>query len=157
MKCPICKKDLEASLNQCPYCGTPLKYDPNKEEYIKTEFVAKTIARKTKEDLHKEYVQKNRTTAGILSIVSFPLMVMAIVFMLFAFIKFNDGTPGLTLTPYSICFLAPSFICAVVAFFKSKDINFKAVYRLSITEIIINAILILAGFIMLVLFTMGRL
>lgn len=153
MKCPICKKELEEGLNQCPFCGTPIKVENN--EYVKGELTEIAKPQLKKERLHEEYIQKNRTVAGILSIISFPLLLGAIIFMLFAFVTFNDGTPGLNLTPYSILFLAPSFICAIIAFFKSKDINFKSVYRLSVFEVIANGILILVGVVILVLISLN--
>lgn len=153
MICPICKKELEEGLSDCPYCGTPIEIKNG--EYQKSTLKSPVKSKLSKEREHEEYVLKNRTVSGVLSIISFPLLLGAIIFMLFAFVTFNDGTSGLKLTPYSILFLAPSFICAIIAFFKSKDINFKSVYRLSVFEVIANGILILVGVVILVLISLN--
>lgn len=79
--------------------------------------------------------------------------------MLFTFMTFNPGTanetPGITYVPYSICFLVPSFILAVVAFFKSKDASFKSANRIAAVEVIVNGLLTIFGFVILMLVTSG--
>jgi hypothetical protein len=159
MKCPICAKELESNLTSCPFCGTPLKVEG--DEYKKTEFIVSqpTGKKASKERAHAELIQKNRTIAGFCSIFSFPLMLGALIFMLFTFMTFNPGTanetPGITYVPYSICFLVPSFILAVVAFFKSKDASFKSANRIAAVEVIINGLLTIFGFVILMLVTSG--
>lgn len=158
MNCPICKKELESGLTSCPYCGTPVKEQNG--EYVKSNFVTpRPTPKKTNERAHEEYVKKSRTIAGICCLASFPLMLGAIIFMLFTFITFNAGTPeatpGLYLVPYSICFLVPSFILGVLAFFKSKDTGFKSANRIAAVEIIVNGILTLFGLVILMLVTSG--
>jgi hypothetical protein len=157
MNCPICKKELEPNLSSCPYCGTPIK--ESNGDYVKGEFMIResTSNKKHKERAHEEYVKKSRTIAGFCSLFSFPLMLGALIFMLFTFVTFNPGTPqempGLTLVPYSICFLVPSFLMAILAFFKSKDINFKSANRIAVIEVIVDGILTIFGFVILVLLT----
>lgn len=160
MRCPICEKELEAELSSCPFCGTPLKEVDG--EYQKGVFKSENIApKKYKERAHEKFVENNRTIAGVCSLISLPLMLGALAFMILTFITFNPGTAdqyyGTVYTPYSLIFLVPSFILAVVAFFKSKDINFKSVNRLAAAEVIINGIVTLLGFVILILFTSGTL
>ena len=125
-------------------------------------FKSENIApKKYKEREHERFVENNRTVAGVCSLISLPLMLGALAFMILTFITFNPGTAdqyyGTVYTPYSLIFLVPSFILAVVAFFKSKDINFKSVNRLAAAEVIINGIVTLLGFVILILFTSGSL
>lgn len=161
MNCPICKKELDQNLTSCPYCGTPIKESDG--NYVKSEYsyVNPTKSSNKKEVAHIQLIQKNRTIAGICSIVSFPLMLGALIFMLFTFITFNPGTanetPGLVYVPYSICFLVPSFVCAILAFFKAKEVSFKSAYRIAAVEVIINGILTIFGFVILMLITTGNL
>lgn len=160
MNCPICKKELESELKSCPFCGTPIKEENG--NYVKSDyFYQEAPTKKSKDRAHDEYIKKSRTIAGFCSLFSFPLMLGALIFMIFTFITFNPGTPqetpGLTLVPYSICFLVPSFVMAVLAFFKSKDIGFKSANRIAAAEIIINGILTLFGFVILILITSGTL
>lgn len=160
MNCPICKKELEEGLNSCPYCGTPIRKEG--ENYVRGDFIASSEPRKKyKERAHDEFVKKSRTIAGFFSLFSFPLMLGALAFMILTFITLNPGTPqetpGLTLVPYSICFLVPSFVLAIIAFFKSKDVGFKSANRLAAAEVIINGILTIFGFVILMLVTSGTL
>ena len=157
MNCPICKKELESNLSFCPYCGTPITEENG--EYVKGPFIInkESSSKKNKDRARQKYVEKNRTIAGICSIISFPLMLGALIFMLFTFITFNPGTAqemsGIKLVPYSICFLVPSFAAAVFAFFKARDIDFKQASRLATIAIIIDGILTMFGFVILMLIT----
>ena len=160
MNCPICKKELTGGLNSCPYCGTPIKEENG--DYVKGDFLLSSGPKKKyKERAHEEFVKKSRTIAGFCSLFSFPLMLGALGFMILTFITFNPGTPqempGLKLVPYSICFLVPSFVLAIFAFFKSKDIGFKSANKLAAAEVIINGILTIFGFVILMLVTSGTL
>lgn len=162
MHCPICEKELDSSLTSCPFCGTPIKEVSG--AYVKSEvsFIDTSKTKKSsKERAHEELIKTNRTIAGITSLLAFPLMLGAIAFFVVAFITFNPGTPeaysGIVYTPYSLCFLVPSFIMAIVAFFKSKDTNFKSANRLAFVEVLINGLLTLIGFILLILYTANAL
>ncbi|MEG0977651.1 MAG: hypothetical protein RSD40_03105 [Bacilli bacterium] len=143
MNCPICKKEIEEDLKECPYCGTPLKIE--NDQYIRGEI--NPIKKEKYSDLNeKTLYEKNNTIAGLSVVTSFILLIVgAILISLNATIYF------------SFLALVPCVGLAAIGFFKSRPTHFKFANTASFVIVILGSILTLLAFLFVLLKLLGLL
>lgn len=138
MKCPICSHELENGLQECPFCGVPLKTEDGK--YVESEEIAHgSIVKHDSQYYENLKYEKNNVLSGICAIGSFVFASVGIVFISIVFLLL-----------YSIIPLTIGIALGAFAFFKSKESHFKAVNVLSIVSIAICGICIITAMSMIV-------
>lgn len=139
MKCPICNAEVESNLKTCPKCGAPIKEVDNKYVTNNDDYSNSIYKEKSKVDLTYE---KDNLVSGILILPSTILAASGLVIMCF-------------ILNWALLALLPSIVLATISFFKARKAHFKQVEIFSTVLIIFDAIMILVGMVMAILYALN--